>query len=81
MQGMLAVGFFMNRDNLSGLNNGQVGLFHGGGGYCLGIQAAAAASIIAWSMTVTFIVCIVSSILGLGLGMIVLKIYKEKGVA
>jgi len=54
--GMLSIGFFMDVDRLSGLNNGQVGLFHGGSGYSLGIQAAACASIIAWSMLTTAIV-------------------------
>ena len=46
----------MDEDKLSGLNNGSVGLFHGGGGYSLGIQAAAMVSIIAWSMLTTSLV-------------------------
>jgi ammonia channel protein AmtB len=54
--GMLAVGLFMREDRLSGLNNGQVGLFWSGNGYSLGIQAAAVASIVAWSMVTTTIV-------------------------
>jgi ammonium transporter len=54
--GLLSVGFFMNDEPQSGLNKGHVGLFHGGGGYSLGIQAACAASIIAWSSIFTLIV-------------------------
>lgn len=57
--GLLAVGIFMGEDNLSGLNKGNVGLIHGGGGYSLGIQAAAALSIIGWSSVTTFLVCVI----------------------
>ena len=61
LQGLLAVGIFMGEENLSGLNKGYVGLIHGGGAYSLGIQAAAAVSIIAWSAATTLIVCTVST--------------------
>lgn len=39
----------------------QVGLFHGGGWYSLGVQAAGVAAIIAWSAVVSFIILLVSS--------------------
>ena len=55
-QGLLSVGFFCDEDELGGLNNGSVGLFHGGGPRSLGVQAAAAASIMGWAGLITFII-------------------------
>ena len=52
----------MNDDKISGLNNGQVGAFHGGGGYSLGIQLLGAVCIIVWSGGLAFIITGVSSV-------------------
>lgn len=63
MQGMLAVGLFIDKDPIENLGGEMVGLFHGGGFYSLGIQTLAVVSICTWSMLVTFIMLFVSSFL------------------
>ena len=55
LQGMLAVGLFVDIDRLEDFSGGLKGLNWGGGFYLLGIQVLAIACITAWSMTVTFL--------------------------
>lgn len=65
MQGVLSVGLFMNDQEfvgyaaLNGLKH-NVGLFHGGGWYPLGVQALLCVCVIAWSMMCTFVLLNVS---------------------
>lgn len=56
LQGLLSVGFFMNNDPISDLNGDNVGLFHGGSAYSLGIQTLTAVCIIAWCGGIAFII-------------------------
>uniref|UniRef100_A0A1I8GAW9 Ammonium transporter n=2 Tax=Macrostomum lignano TaxID=282301 RepID=A0A1I8GAW9_9PLAT len=53
--GMLACGIFVDVDPLQNMNNGQKGLFHGGGFYLLGVQLLACVCLGAWSAGVTFV--------------------------
>ena len=58
-QGMLSVGLLMDNDPICALNRGNVGLFHGGGFYSLGVQLLAVVCIIAWSAFVTLLFLLV----------------------
>ena len=52
--GMIAVGLFAAKDELENYCQYN-GLFHGGGGYLLGVQLLATVSFITWAMLSTFI--------------------------
>ncbi|XP_035211252.1 putative ammonium transporter 3 isoform X2 [Stegodyphus dumicola] len=52
--GMLAVGLFVEEDNLMHLSNHLTGLFRGGGWTLLGVQLLAVIVVTAWSMITTF---------------------------
>ena len=52
--GMLCVGFFAEKDDLEGLSK-YYGLFKGGGGKLLGIQALAIVCILAWTIPTNLI--------------------------
>nr|XP_053627950.1 putative ammonium transporter 3 [Cherax quadricarinatus] len=52
---MVAIGLFVEADNLMGITKGKAGLFRGGGFYLLGVQSLACLSISAWSGGCTFI--------------------------
>ena len=58
---MLAVGLFVEHDHVMNLNKDQVGLFKGGGAYCLGIQALSCLCVITWSALTSLILLMVSS--------------------
>lgn len=62
LQGLLAVGLFVEQDPIENLTGGSSGLFHGGGWYLLGIQTLSAVCEIAWSATTTFIMLFVSNV-------------------
>jgi len=55
--GMLAVGIFAKRDNLTGYTKYD-GLIHGGGFYLIGVQTLAVVVCITWSVISTFIIII-----------------------
>ena len=60
-KGVLAVGLFMRdqtflgNTSLNGVRH-NIGLFHGGGWYPLGVQALMCVCVIGWSMSCTFII-------------------------
>jgi hypothetical protein len=56
------VGLFTNNDEQTHMNGDYYGLFAGGGGHLLGVQALAALCIFAWSAATTLIVFLVRSI-------------------
>lgn len=56
------MGLFANNDEQTHMNGDYHGLFTGGGGYLLGVQALAALCIFAWSAATTLIVFLVCSI-------------------
>ena len=60
---MLAVGLFVEQDNVMNLNNDQVGLFKGGGAYSLGIQALACLCVSVWSALTSFILLMVRKVI------------------
>ena len=60
LQGMIAVGLFVDIDQVENFTRGNRGLFHGGGPYMLGVQVLACVCIIIWSGTITFILLFVS---------------------
>lgn len=53
--GMLAVGLFVEADELMRLSKGLTGLFRGGGWRLLGVQLMAVVVVTAWSMITTFV--------------------------
>ena len=57
---MLAVGLFVEQDQLEDVTGGMNGLFHGGGFYLLGVQTLACVVIAAWSGAISFILLYVS---------------------
>ena len=57
---MLAVGLFGKDDRIERYTQGRSGLFHGGGGYLLGIQALTCLCVILWSTILTFLMLYVS---------------------
>ena len=57
--GMIAVGLFAAKDELENYCQYN-GLFHGGGGYLLGVQLLATVSFIAWAMLSTFVLLFVN---------------------
>lgn len=58
---MLAVGFFTINDVHTGTNGLYYGVFNGGGGHLLGLQALASVCILAWSGLTTLIVFLVGT--------------------
>ena len=60
LQGMLAVGLFVEQDQLEDVTGGMNGLFHGGGFYLLGVQTLACVVIAAWSGAISFLLLYVS---------------------
>ena len=57
--GMIAVGLFAAKDNLENYCKYD-GLFHGGGGYLLGVQLFATVCMMVWAMLSTFVLLYVS---------------------
>ena len=52
--GMLAVGFFVEKDDLEGFSNVE-GIVQGGSGRLLGVQILVCVCVTVWSMITTFI--------------------------
>ncbi|XP_054711135.1 putative ammonium transporter 3 [Uloborus diversus] len=53
--GMIAVGFFVEKDTLMKFSNNLMGLFRGGGWRLLGVQLLAIIVVAGWSMVTTFL--------------------------
>lgn len=60
-QSLIAVGLFTRNDTISGFNRDQLGLFHGGGFYLLGVELLLAVTLIVWAGLMTFIITGVSA--------------------
>ena len=57
---MLSVGLFVDQDSVMNLNKGNIGLFHGGGGYSLGIQALSCLCVVVWGAITSLMLLVVS---------------------
>ena len=61
LQGLIAVGLFVEDDNLEDLTSDRNGLLKGGGFYLLGVQVLCIVCELVWSTSTTYAMLLVSN--------------------